>query len=183
MWFFSRRKCLTKEEFYLGLAKTEVLLNLKWMHIMGKLEDLQKAHAALKGEVTSLTSAVALSNAKADTVITLLQSVVLQLADLQSGGGADQEDLQALIDDTNAQIADVHAASAAAVAQAAKDDDAVKAASAPPPPPPPPPAPPADDAFVAVGSARMDGSTQTAETLAASVATWNAAHPDDQIPV
>lgn len=44
------------------------------------------------------------------------------------------------------------------------------------------PPPPVDDAFVAVGATRIsDGLVQTADTLAAAIVVWNAAHPDQLI--
>lgn len=44
------------------------------------------------------------------------------------------------------------------------------------------PTPTSDDAFVAVGATRFsDGQPQTAESLAAAVAVWNAAHPDGPV--
>lgn len=89
--------------------------------IMSALEDLQT-------KVDSLAATAEASNAKADTLITLVGSLKQQIADLQAAGGATPDQLAAL----GTQIQGVEDSLRA---QISEDDAAAGTAGEPPPAP------------------------------------------------
>lgn len=140
--------------------------------IMVKAADIKAAQE--ENKVAQAAQATALAG-----LGTLIQGVLQALIDLRNAGGASQAELQELLDNT----VNEKAAILANTALVQGDEDALTGGLTPPAPSPAP-APPVDDAFVPVGGARVsDGAVQTAESLAAAILVWNAANPDNQIPV